>query len=112
MARLVKNIDTLRYGSLQAGRLLNGLMDESKIAELIASGHAIVTEGDRSIAFNEKEAESGSGAPDFAFEHGYAAAFDDETEAESGDAAGTDDSNANTGADKKNKKTIPKSKGH
>ncbi|EJN2575167.1 hypothetical protein NPR78_003827 [Salmonella enterica] len=46
MARLVKNIDTRQYGSLKAGRLLDGVLPESKIAELIASGHAKATDGD------------------------------------------------------------------
>ncbi|WP_331837047.1 hypothetical protein [Escherichia coli] len=50
MARLIKNIDTISHGSLKAGRLLNGLMDNSRIAELIASGHAIATEEDGDLA--------------------------------------------------------------
>ncbi|ATI84650.1 hypothetical protein CGA24_06400 [Salmonella enterica subsp. enterica] len=46
MARLVKNIDTRQYGSFKAGRLLDGVLPESKIAELIASGHAKETDGE------------------------------------------------------------------
>ncbi|EEE4226813.1 hypothetical protein ATS59_03630 [Salmonella enterica subsp. enterica serovar Litchfield] len=54
MARLVKNIDTRQYGSLKAGRLLDGVLPESKIAELIASGHAKATDGDNPSLIPEK----------------------------------------------------------
>lgn len=64
MARLIKNIDTISHGSLKAGRLLNGLMDNSRIAELIASGHAIATEEDGDLA-----SAGGYDAAKLAFEH-------------------------------------------
>ncbi|EBK6653426.1 hypothetical protein QLX78_004533 [Salmonella enterica] len=81
MARLVKNIDTLSHGPLRAGRLLNGLMDEEKISELIASGHAEPTEDDGSIVLSEKVAENASGESESLFERaflmGYAFAVND-----------------------------------
>ncbi|EDK0224206.1 hypothetical protein IHX67_004631 [Salmonella enterica] len=77
MARLVKNIDTRQYGSLKAGRLLDGVLPESKIAELIASGHA------KAEPFTDtgKNAENAAEAFEMAFKrgyrHGYAAAVND-----------------------------------
>ena len=76
MARLIKNIDTISHGSLKAGRLLNGLMDNSRIAELIASGHAIATEEDGDLA-----SAGGYDAAKLAFEHGYASAVNDAVDA-------------------------------
>ncbi|EBL8110386.1 hypothetical protein CCW43_23480 [Salmonella enterica] len=81
MARLVKNIDTRQYGSLKAGRLLDGVLPESKIAELIASGHAKATDGDEPLTDTGKNAENAAEAFEMAFKrgyrHGYAAAVND-----------------------------------
>ncbi|EAA7383369.1 hypothetical protein AH074_000863 [Salmonella enterica subsp. houtenae] len=81
MARLVKNIDTRQYGSLKAGRLLDGVLPESKIAELIASGHAKATDGDEPITDTGKNAENAAEALEIAFKqgyrHGYADAVND-----------------------------------
>ncbi|EJJ0116121.1 hypothetical protein NLI58_004250 [Salmonella enterica] len=82
MARLVKNIDIRQYGSLKAGRLLDGVLPESKIAELIASGHAKATDGDESsLTDTGKNAENSAEALEMAFKkgyrHGYAAAVND-----------------------------------
>lgn len=81
MARLVKNIDTRTHGPLKAGHVLNGIMDETKIAELIASGHAEPTEDDGYIVLSEKVAENASGESESLFERafqmGYAFAVND-----------------------------------
>ncbi|WP_265453763.1 hypothetical protein [Citrobacter portucalensis] len=71
MARLVKNIDTRQYGSLKAGRLLDGVLPESKIAELIASGHAKATDGDEPLTDTGKHAENAAEALERAFKQGY-----------------------------------------
>lgn len=95
MARLVKNIDTRQYGSLKAGRLLDGVLPESKIAELIASGHAKETDGDEPLIDTGKNAENDAEALDMAFKrgyrHGYAAAVNDAVDEEliSAEEAGT-----------------------
>lgn len=94
MARLVKNIDTRQYGSLKAGRLLDGVLPESKIAELIASGHAKETDGDE-LTDTGKNAENDAEALEMAFKrgyrHGYAAAVNDAVDEEliSAEEAGT-----------------------
>ncbi|HGE7088398.1 TPA: hypothetical protein ACGB3K_005134 [Klebsiella aerogenes] len=81
MARLTKNIDTRQYGSLKAGRLLNGVLPPEKIVELIASGHAEPTEDDESYVNVVKSAENASGEGislyDDAFSAGYAHAIND-----------------------------------
>lgn len=77
MAILVKNIDTLSHGSLKAGRLLNGLMDNARIVELISSGHAIATEEDGDLA----SAGVNDDAAKLAFDHGYASAVNDAVDA-------------------------------
>ncbi|HHR9170035.1 TPA: hypothetical protein ACTADU_004180 [Salmonella enterica subsp. enterica serovar Warragul] len=95
MARLVKNIDTRQYGSLKAGRLLDGVLPESKIAELIASGHAEETDGDEPLIDTGKNAENDAEALEMAFKrgyrHGYAAAVNDAVDEEliSAEEAGT-----------------------
>ncbi|EMD3522007.1 hypothetical protein VQ381_004266 [Salmonella enterica] len=95
MARLVKNIDTRQYGSLKAGCLLDGVLPESKIAELIASGHAKATDGDESLIDTGKNAENDAEALEMAFKrgyrHGYAAAVNDAVDEEliSAEEAGT-----------------------
>ncbi|RVR99633.1 hypothetical protein EOL15_18660 [Citrobacter freundii] len=71
MARLVKNIDTRQYGSLKAGRLLDGVLPESKIAELIASGHAKATDGDEPLTDTGKHAENAAEALERVFKQGY-----------------------------------------
>ncbi|MDX7506194.1 hypothetical protein SJ593_25465 [Citrobacter freundii] len=71
MARLVKNIDTRQYGSLKAGRFLDGVLPESKIAELIASGHAKATDGDEPLTDTGKHAENAAEALERAFKQGY-----------------------------------------
>ncbi|EJC0002681.1 hypothetical protein P4P50_004656 [Salmonella enterica] len=81
MARLVKNIDTRQYGPLKAGRLLDGVLPPEKIAELIASGHAVPTEDDESCVSVVKNAENASGEGislfDAVFSTGYAYAIND-----------------------------------
>lgn len=51
-------------------------MDNSRIAELIASGHAIATEEDGDLA-----SAGGYDAAKLAFEHGYASAVNDAVDA-------------------------------
>lgn len=82
MARLIKNIDTRSHGSLKAGRLLNGLMDDPQIAALIASGHAVATGGDEPTSHNGKDPGAAIGAMVLAFQHGYATAINDALDAE------------------------------
>ncbi|EJD6659762.1 hypothetical protein M0K31_RS21685 [Enterobacter cloacae] len=81
MARLKKNIDSRQYGSLKAGRLLNGVLPPEKIAELIASGHAEPTEHDDLSVKVVKNAENASGEGislyEAAFSAGYAHAIND-----------------------------------
>ena len=86
MAILTKNIDTRQYGSLKAGRLLNGILPASKIAELIVSGHAELTEDDESLGKVSKTSENATGERESLFERafsmGYAYAMNDAVDSE------------------------------